>query len=166
MRDDKLGSYFGNGEFLAALDWCPTETTRFADVVLPGSTFLESDGTRINFEGRLTRYTQAVKPPFGAPPWEILAGLAKAFDIEGIGATFAEISSEIDRRVRAGLGDRVRFYWNTGEARDGNGFARLNIADVRTKPSPIAPALTIAERYKRQVREVGVEHYRVQDQRL
>ena len=165
MRDDKIGSYFGNAEFLAAMDWCPTETTRFADVVLPGSTFLESDGTRINFEGRLTRYTQAVKPPFGAPPWEILAGLAKAFGIEGIGATFAEISSEIDRQVRAGLGDRVRFYWNTGEARDGNGFARLNIADVRTKPSPIAPALTVAERYKRQVREVGVEHYRVQDQR-
>jgi predicted molibdopterin-dependent oxidoreductase YjgC len=162
MQDDKLGSYFGNAEFLAVLDWCPTETTQFADVVLPGSTFLESDGTRVNFEGRLTRYTQAVLPPFGAPTWEILAGLAKAFGIEGIGGTFAEISSDIDRRVRAGLGDRVPEYWNTGEARDGNSVARLNIADVRTKPSPIAPALTVAERYKRQVRDVGVDRYRVQ----
>jgi hypothetical protein len=33
---------------------------------------------------------------------------------------------------------------------------------VRTKPSPIAPPLTVAEHYKRQVREVGVAHYRVQ----
>ena len=82
MQDDKLGSYFGNVEFLAALVWGPTETTQFADVVFPGSTFLESEGTRVNFEGRLTRYTQAVKPPFGVPTWEILAGLAKAFGIE------------------------------------------------------------------------------------
>ena len=162
MQDDKLGSYFGNAEFLAVLDWTPTETTQFADVVLPGSTFLESDGTRVNFEGRLMRYTQAVRPPFGAPTWAVLAGLAKAFGIEGLGSTFAEISSDLDRRVRAGLGDRVGDYWNAGEARGGSGAARLSIADVRTKPSPIAPALTVAERYKRQVRDVGLDRYRVQ----
>jgi hypothetical protein len=56
----------------------------------------------------------------------------------------------------------VKFYWNTGEARDG-AAGRLAVADVRTKPSPIAPALTVAEHYKRQIRDVGVAHYRVQE---
>jgi formate dehydrogenase major subunit len=162
MRDDKVASYFGNAEFLAVLDWTPTETTEYADVVLPGSTFLESGGTRINFEGRLTRYTQALRPPFGAATAEVLAGLAKAFGIEDAGGTIDEITAGLDRLMRAHLGDRVKFTWNTGEARGGSGAVRLNVADVRTKPSPIAPPLTVAEHYKRQVREVGVAHYRVQ----
>jgi predicted molibdopterin-dependent oxidoreductase YjgC len=163
MGDDKVASYFGNAEFLAVVDWTPTETAAYADVVLPGSTFLESGGTRINFEGRLTRYTPALRPPFGKTTAEVLAGLARAFGIADAGGTMDDISAGLDRLMRAKLGDRVKFCWNTGEERGGIGVGRLTVADVRTKPNPIAPALTVGERYKRQVRDVGVAHYRVQE---
>ena len=162
MRDDKTASYFGNAEFLAALDWTPTETTASADVVLPGSTFLESGGTRINFEGRLVRYTPALRPPAGATTADVLIGLAKAFGLADVADTVDAVAAGLDRLMRSQLGDRVKFYWNTGEARDG-AAGRLAVADVRTKPSPIAPALTVAEHYKRQIRDVGVAHYRVQE---
>jgi predicted molibdopterin-dependent oxidoreductase YjgC len=166
MRDDKTASYFGNTEFLAALDWTPTETTDYADVVLPGSTFLESGGTRINFEGRLVRYAPALRPPSGATTVEVLAGLARAFGLADVGATSDDISNRLDRLMRAKLGDQARHYWNTGEARGCADAGHLQVADVRTKPSPIAPPLTVAEHYKRQVRDVGVDRYRVQGMRL
>ena len=160
MRDDKCASYFGNAEFLAAADWCHTETTQFADIILPGSTFLEGEGTRINFEGRLTRYARAVEPASGVPGWKLLARLAEAFGVKGIGESFAEVSAEADRAARAGLGERVKLYWNTGEERDLNLPARLRVADARTKPSRIPAPMTVAEQYKRQLRDLGAERLR------
>ena len=162
MHDDKTASYFADVEFLAAADWCQTETTRFADVVLPASTFLESEGTRINFEGRLIRYGQAVPPAGGVAGWELLAQMAKAFGVGGVETGFAALSADVDRAARAALGAKAKFCWNTGEARDWDGRGRLIVADVRTKPSPISPPLTVSEQYKRQSREVGLEHFRVQ----
>jgi predicted molibdopterin-dependent oxidoreductase YjgC len=162
MRDDKTASYFGDVDFLAVVDWCQTETAQYADIVLPASTFLESDGTRINFEGRLTRYAPAVRAPGGVPTWSLLSKLAKAFEIQGVGGTFPEIASEVDLAARSGLGGGAKFAWNTGQARDWDGAGRLKVADVRTKPSPICPPLTASEQYKRQIREVGLEHFRVQ----
>ncbi|MDD3643850.1 MAG: FAD-dependent oxidoreductase, partial [Candidatus Krumholzibacteria bacterium] len=73
------GAWLQNIEFLAAIDWTPTETTRFADVVLPGTTFLETPGTRCNFEGRVIRYAAAVPPPAGVSGRDILEGLAAEF---------------------------------------------------------------------------------------
>ena len=65
MAWGRTGAWFGNVEFMAAMDWTDTETTRFANVVLPGSTFLETNGTRCNFEGRVARFIRAVEPPAG-----------------------------------------------------------------------------------------------------
>jgi len=163
MRDDKIASYFGNAEFLACLDWTPTETTAYADVVLPGSTFLEGGGTRVNFEGRLVRYAPALRPPSGASTADVLIGLAKAFGLADVGDTVDDVAAGLDRLVRSRLGDRVKDYWNTGEAREAAGAGRLAVADVRTKPSPIAPALTVEDHYKRQVRDVGIAHYRARE---
>ena len=165
MHDDQTASYFGNAEFLAAADWCHTETTQFADIVLPGSTFLESAGTRINFEGRLMRYTRALRAPCGVASWKILAELARAFGVPDAGDSFAGISSRLDRIVREGLGDQVKFYWNTGEGRAGSAPGRLSVADVRARPGAIPGPLTAGERYKRQLREVGVERFRARSLR-
>ena len=165
MSDDKAASYFADVEFLAAADWCQTETTRFADVVLPGSTFLESEGTRVNFEGKVIHYTEAVPPAAGIKGWEMLAKLAIAFGISEVDASFAALSARLEKTVRSSLGGKARFLWNTGEARDWDGSGNLIVGDVRTRPSPISPPLTVSEHYKRQSREVGLEHFRVQGAR-
>ena len=165
MRDDKAASYFGDLDFLAVADWCHTESAEYADIVLPASTFLEGDGTRINFEGRLTRYAPAVRAPGGLPNWKLLSKLAGAFGLEGAGEAFPDIASRVERAVLAGLGEQAAFSWNTGQARDWSGAGRLNVADVRTKPSPVCPPLTVNEQYKRQVREVGGGRFRAQGPR-
>jgi formate dehydrogenase alpha subunit len=65
-------------EFLVVQDIFPTETAELADVVLPGVTFAEKDGTFSNTERRIQRVRQAV-PPLGnaRQDWQILCELAQ-----------------------------------------------------------------------------------------
>jgi len=165
MHEDKVAAYFGDAGFLAVADWCHTETTQSADVILPATTFLESDGTRINFEGRLLRYNQALQAPGGAAGWQVLAELARAFGLAGVGGSFAEVFAAADRCAREGLGGLVGVYWNTGQKRAEAG-ACLKVADVRARPSPLCPPLTVAGQYKRQLREVGAERFRPRSLRV
>ncbi len=53
-------------EFLAVQDLFLTDTARFADVVLPGTSFAEKDGTFVNTERRIQRVRAACAPPGGA----------------------------------------------------------------------------------------------------
>jgi formate dehydrogenase major subunit len=50
-------------EFLAVQDLFLTETARCADVVLPGTSFAEKDGTFVNTERRVQRVRPACAPP-------------------------------------------------------------------------------------------------------
>jgi formate dehydrogenase major subunit len=55
--------WFLDLEFLAVHDLFLTETARFADVVLPGTSFAEKDGTFVNTERRIQRVRAACAPP-------------------------------------------------------------------------------------------------------
>ncbi|MFN2281336.1 MAG: molybdopterin oxidoreductase family protein, partial [Anaerolineales bacterium] len=56
----------------------PTETSRYADVLLPGVSFAEKDGTFTNTERRVQLINKAIEPSGDAKPdWEIIAELAK-----------------------------------------------------------------------------------------
>jgi len=160
MSTDRVASYFGGVEFLAAVDWAQTETTLFADVAIPGSTFLESGGTRCNFEGKVQRFSPAVKPPAGAAGWQVLAGLAAQLGLE-VPGTVDEITADIAEAARAHLGPHLPFLWNTGEERNWDGSGRLVVADASARPFPRVPAFNAAAFYRRSVREVGLEHFRV-----
>jgi predicted molibdopterin-dependent oxidoreductase YjgC len=66
----------------------------WADLVLPGTSYLERDGTYVNLEGRLQRLRRAVIPPV---PDELawISKLAERFDVEVSphpSAVFAEVS--------------------------------------------------------------------------
>lgn len=52
-----------NLEFLVCQEIFPNETTKFADVVLPASAFLEKEGTFINAERRFQIVEPAIDPP-------------------------------------------------------------------------------------------------------
>jgi formate dehydrogenase major subunit len=157
MAWGRTGAWFENVEFLAAVDWTNTETTRYADVVLPGSTYLETEGTRCNFEGRLMEFTRAVEPPGGASGTEVLHGLAEEFGI----AIPEELTAEIKRVVRDGLGPLICYYWNTGEPRVPETSGRLVAIGARAGAVSIQPPLTHGEKYKKEIREVGTERFRV-----
>ena len=64
-------------DFLVVQDIFLTETAKLADVVLPGVTFAEKDGTFTNTERRVQRIRQAINPVGDArPDWQIICQLA------------------------------------------------------------------------------------------
>lgn len=64
-------------EFFVAIDFFMSETTRYADVILPGSLHEEDEGTVTTGEARVVRIRQAVPPPGEArADWEIIVDLA------------------------------------------------------------------------------------------
>jgi formate dehydrogenase major subunit len=69
--------------FLAVQDIFLTETARFADVVLPASTFAEKDGTFSNTERRVQRVRKAIEPVKDArEDWKILAEMIRRIGLE------------------------------------------------------------------------------------
>jgi formate dehydrogenase major subunit len=54
------------------------ETAQYAHVFLPGSTFLEKDGTFTNAERRIQRVRKVMAPRAGLADWEVTLGLARA----------------------------------------------------------------------------------------
>jgi len=95
-------------DFLVVQELFMTETARLADVVLPGVSFAEKDGTFTNTERRVQRIRKAIEPIGNArPDWQIICDLAKRVDarlgIDRTGARFgswdyaspAEVMSEI-----------------------------------------------------------------------
>ena len=157
MAWNETGSWFQNAEFVAAMDWAPTETTRYADVVLPGTTYLEQAGTRCNFEGNLVEFAGAVPPPSGVAGLDVLRGLAAQFGI----ARLEDLTREVERVGRAGVGRLACFYLNKGEPRKSDRPASLAKVEARPKPTRLPPPLTAGEKYKREIREVGTERFRV-----
>lgn len=75
-----------------------TETNAYADVLLPGALWTESDGVMVNSERTMTLSQQAVEPPGQAlPDWQIIARIACAmgysdhFNYETASDVFDEI---------------------------------------------------------------------------
>jgi formate dehydrogenase major subunit/formate dehydrogenase alpha subunit len=66
------------GEFLILQEIFPSETSQFADVLLPGASFAEKAGTFTNTERRIQLIRPAVSAPGEArPDWTIVAELAR-----------------------------------------------------------------------------------------
>jgi assimilatory nitrate reductase catalytic subunit len=67
----------GKLEFYLNIDFFMSETSRYADIVLPGSLMEEDEGTTTNVEGRVIRHLKAVEPPSDARvDWQILCEIA------------------------------------------------------------------------------------------
>ncbi|MFZ1663191.1 MAG: formate dehydrogenase subunit alpha [Paracoccaceae bacterium] len=69
------------------------ETANYAHVFLPGSTFLEKDGTFTNAERRINRVRKVMAPKNGYGDWEITQMLANAM---GAGWTYTHPSQIMD----------------------------------------------------------------------
>jgi formate dehydrogenase major subunit len=71
-------------DFLVVQDIFWTETCEHADVVLPGCSFAEKDGTFTSGERRINRVRKAVDPPGDAKEdWEIFVLLAEKLGLKG-----------------------------------------------------------------------------------
>ena len=85
-------------EFLAVQDLFLTETARCADVLLPGASFAEKDGTYVNTERRIQLARKAVEPPGQARgDLEIVLELSRRLGVPTPYTTAAEVFDEIAR---------------------------------------------------------------------
>jgi formate dehydrogenase alpha subunit len=72
----RLEAGFEKSEFLVVVDTFLTETAQLADVVLPGATYAEKDGTFTSMERRVQRVRKAIPPLAGKAEWEIISLVA------------------------------------------------------------------------------------------
>ncbi len=85
----------GNMECIVVQDLFLNETAKFAHVFLPGTSFLEKDGTFINAERRINRVRQVMQPSQGKDEWRITQELARALGYPMDYQNAAEIMDEI-----------------------------------------------------------------------
>ncbi|MCC6304517.1 MAG: formate dehydrogenase subunit alpha [Rhodobacteraceae bacterium] len=71
------------------------ETASYAHIFLPGSTFLEKDGTFTNAERRINRVRKAMAPRNGYADWEVTQMLARAMGANWTVADPAGVMDEI-----------------------------------------------------------------------
>jgi formate dehydrogenase major subunit len=73
------------------------ETANYAHVFLPGSTFLEKDGTFINAERRINLVRKVMQPRAGFADWEVTQEIAKAMGCDWNYTHPSQIMDEIAR---------------------------------------------------------------------
>ena len=84
-------------ECIIVQDLFLNESAKFAHVFLPGSSFLEKDGTFTNAERRISRVRKVMKPKSGYADWEITQQLANALGYPMNYSHPSEIMDEIAR---------------------------------------------------------------------
>ena len=82
-------------DILIVQDLFLNETARFAHVFLPGTSFLEKDGTFTNAERRINRVRPVMKPKTGKHEWEVTQDLGEALGIDMGFTSASEIMDEI-----------------------------------------------------------------------
>jgi formate dehydrogenase major subunit len=82
-------------ECVVVQDLFLNETAKFAHVFLPGTSFLEKDGTFINAERRINRVRQVMEPQQGKDEWRITQELAQALGYPMNYDNAAQIMDEI-----------------------------------------------------------------------
>ena len=82
-------------ECIVIQDIFHNETSRFAHVFLPGSSFLEKDGTFTNAERRISRVRKVMEPLGGLADWEVTMRLSNALGYPMNYAHPSEIMDEI-----------------------------------------------------------------------
>ncbi|GAA2821938.1 formate dehydrogenase subunit alpha [Kribbella solani] len=82
-------------ELLVVQDLFVNETAKFAHVLLPGTSFLEKDGTFTNAERRINRVRPIMAPRTGKQEWEIICEIAQAMGYPMQYESAARIMDEI-----------------------------------------------------------------------
>jgi NADH-quinone oxidoreductase subunit G len=96
-REDALGKL----DFLVVQEMFETQTTDYADVVLPAASFAESDGTFTNNDGFVQRIRQSIPPVHQSKQdWVITSLLAKELGVDfnyqmSAGKVFEEIAKDV-----------------------------------------------------------------------
>ncbi|MCA1908588.1 MAG: molybdopterin-dependent oxidoreductase, partial [Magnetospirillum sp.] len=117
-------------EFLVVQDLFLNETAAYAHVFLPGTSFLEKDGTFTNAERRINRVRPAMAPRTGLHEWQVVAAIATAMGYPMHWDSGAEIMAEIAKVTPTFKG--VSF-----ERLDAEGSLQWPVTDAAPHGTPI-----------------------------
>jgi len=92
---DQAETVLSKLKFFGTIDWTRTSSMGFADIALPVTTFAESNGTYINFEGRIQRFTEAFAPKGDVrKAWQVILLLAREMGYKFKAFSDAELFEE------------------------------------------------------------------------
>src|SRR5207237_4311851 len=99
--DPNVSALAERAEHVLAISMFRTPVAGWADLVLPGTSYLERDGTYVNLEGRVQRLRRAVIPPC---PDELawIAKLAERFGVE-LSPYPSQVFAELSERCYGGI---------------------------------------------------------------
>ena len=104
--------YFHSADFVAVIDLFETNTTRFADVVIPASTHYESGGTFTNTERRVLSFNPSGNIQVEMSTFETISALArllgKPFNFKTPQEAFSEIKIINSQYSDIVLGDKLQ----------------------------------------------------------
>lgn len=109
-------------DFNVCIDFFMSESARYADVVLPGTTWSEDEGTTTNGEGRVVKINKAIDPPGEARhDWRIIQEIAARM---GRGQYFQfneprEVFDELRRASKGGKADYSGITYEKIDKQDG-----------------------------------------------
>ncbi len=128
----------------------PTETSRYAHVLLPGTVWAEADGTMVNSSRMVTFAPRAVPPPVDAKPdWWLVSEVARRL---GFGAAFPyRQASEIFDEMRGSVNARTGY--------DVRGLSHARLAREGAKTWPVSPQDGAVEGKRRYVMPDGALHF-------
>ncbi|MBK9215660.1 MAG: nitrate reductase [Chloracidobacterium sp.] len=97
-------------DFNVCIDFFMSEAARYADVVLPGTTWAEDEGTTTSGEGRVIKINKAIKPPGEARrDWDMLQDIAHRLG-RGKYFTFSSPEDIFDELRLASKGGKADYY--------------------------------------------------------
>jgi formate dehydrogenase alpha subunit len=99
-QSNRVKEALKNLDFIVVQDILNSETANIADIVLPGASLSEKEGSVTNLEGRIQSFSPAVSPPGKAKAdWEILDLLAARMGNSDLFGSIERIRAEIRKLV-------------------------------------------------------------------
>jgi len=88
---------------------------------------------------------------------ETVIEIAKAFGLD----IATDLQAEVNDIAISGTGELAPYYWNTGQQRNWNKNGKMVQVETDGKASTIQPPVTYSQKYRKELREVGEENFRV-----
>ena len=126
--------------FSVLVDTKYPETPPYPDVVLPGATFAESEGTFTNCERRIQQLHRAFSPVGGRENWELLSLLSGAMGYPMDYASVPSVSAEIASLVpifKAGINDGLWPFLEKSRFNLPEGLAQIRLAEPLEYPKAV-----------------------------
>jgi predicted molibdopterin-dependent oxidoreductase YjgC len=98
IDQEEVRDWIMNTNFIVVQDYQMTETAEVANILLPASFPIESDGSFTNTQKVLQQFSKAWEPSVEQTNYEQLINLAKLFDVNGL-ETVSDVFLEIVRKL-------------------------------------------------------------------